>query len=297
MRTALSPLSVARPTGLRHALRLLADSLGEERLVPLAGGTDLFVYLNAGTHAGTRFLDLSPLAELRGVSRTRGGGLRVGALATFREIGMHPAVRAGWPSLAAAARVVGAAQIQNRGTIGGNIANASPAGDTLPVLLALDAELDLISDAGERSMPLVDFLRGPGRTALMPGELIRRVCFAPLPKDARSLFLRLGNRRGMLISVVSAALVLARDEDGRVRDCRIALGAVAPVPIRCPGAEAMLLGRRLDSGLIAAVATAAAAACRPIDDVRASADYRRHGVQVLVRRGLKRLTEAEGGSI
>lgn len=288
----MTSFEFSSPGSLPEACRLLAVT-GRR---PIAGGTDVIPQMRDGRFQADGLVDLGRLDDLRGIDRID-GRIAIGSLTTYTTMRDSSFLREHAPILAQVSGEIGGRQTQNRGTLGGNIANASPAGDTLPVLLALDAELDLISDAGERSMPLVDFLRGPGRTALMPGELIRRVCFAPLPKDARSLFLRLGNRRGMLISVVSAALVLARDEDGRVRDCRIALGAVAPVPIRCPGAEAMLLGRRLDSGLIAAVATAAAAACRPIDDVRASADYRRHGVQVLVRRGLKRLTEAEGGSI
>ncbi len=158
----------------------------------------------------------------------------------------------------------------------------------------LDALVDLASADGGRSLPLAEFLLGPGQTALRRGEIIRQVRFAPLPHGARSLFLRLGNRRGMVISVVSAAFVLQLDDAGRVADVRIALGAVAPTPIHCPAAETLLLGQRLDAALIDRAAAAAAAAARPIDDVRASAAYRRHGVRVLVRRGLAQLAGLEG---
>ena len=166
MKTAVSTLTIDRPRSLASALRALHDSLPSERLTPIAGGTDLFVYLNAGTHAGTRFLDLSTLTELRGVRAMKNGALRIGALATFRELGAHAAVRSRWPSLAAAAGVVGAAQIQARATLGGNIANASPAGDSLPVLLAHDAIVHAVSVRGERAVAFADLYTGYRRLAL-----------------------------------------------------------------------------------------------------------------------------------
>jgi carbon-monoxide dehydrogenase medium subunit len=280
------------PTSLREACRLLAVAGSR----PIAGGTDVIPQMRDGRFQAATLVDLSRIDGLNSVERVN-GEIAIGSLTTYTTMLNSPVLQAHAPFLAQVSGVVGGAQTQNRGTLGGNIANASPAGDTLPVLLALNATVDLVSDGGERSMPLADFLRGPGRTAMLPGEIIQQVRFAPLPEGAQSLFLRLGNRRGMLISVVSAAIVMALGEGGRVRDCRIALGAIAPTPIRCPVAEALLLGRRVDAGLIDEAAMAAAAAARPIDDVRASAAYRRHGVRVLARRGLTRLAGLEGATI
>ncbi len=279
------------PDTLAEACRLLAVTGSR----PIAGGTDVIPQLRDGRFQAATLVDLGHVRGLSTVERVN-GEIAIGSLTTYTTMLNAPLLQAHAPFLAQVSGVVGGVQTQNRGTLGGNVANASPAGDTLPVLLALDAAVDLISEAGERSLPLADFLRGPGQTALRPGEIIRRVRFAPLPQGAGSLFLRLGNRRGMLISVVSAALVLQVADGGVVRDCRIALGAVAPTAIRCREAEAILLGRRVDTALIEEAAALAAATCRPIDDVRASAAYRRHGVRVLVRRGLWQLAGLEVGN-
>lgn len=279
------------PDSLQEACRLLAVAGSR----PIAGGTDVIPQMRDGRFQAGALVDLSRLHGLEAIERVD-GQIAIGSLATYTAILNSPLLREHAPFLTQVSGVVGGVQTQNRGTLGGNIANASPAGDTLPVLLALDAVVDLVRVSGERSLALADFLRGPGQTALLPGEIIRRVRFAPLPRDAQSLFMRLGNRRGMLISVVSAALVLEMEDGDRVRDCRIALGAVAPTAIRCREAEKMMPGQRVSVALIEAVATAAAAACRPIDDVRASAAYRRHGVRVLVRRGLNQLAGLDKGT-
>lgn len=279
------------PDSLQEACRLLAVAGSR----PIAGGTDVIPQMRDGRFQAGALVDLSRLHGLEAIERVD-GQIAIGSLATYTAILNSPLLREHAPFLTQVSGVVGGVQTQNRGTLGGNIANASPAGDTLPVLLALDAVVDLVRVSGERSLALADFLRGPGQTALLPGEIIRRVRFAPLPRDAQSLFMRLGNRRGMLISVVSAALVLEMEDGDRVRDCRIALGAVAPTAIRCREAEKMMPGQRVSVALIEAVATAAASACRPIDDVRASAAYRRHGVRVLVRRGLNQLAGLDKGT-
>jgi CO/xanthine dehydrogenase FAD-binding subunit len=288
----MTPFEYKLPRSLQEACRLLAVAGSR----PIAGGTDIIPQMRDGRFQASTLVDLNQIHGLNTIEQID-GQIAIGSLTTYTAMLNSPLLREYASFLTHVSGMVGGVQTQNRGTLGGNIANASPAGDTLPVLLALDAAVDLISDSGERSMPLFDFLRGPGQTALLPGEIIRQVRFAPLPAAARSIFLRLGNRRGMLISVVSVALVLELEEDGCARDCRIALGAVAPTSIRCLEAEALLRGRHVDDGLVAAAAAVAAATSRPIDDVRASAEYRRHGAQVLVRRGLKRLIAWEGARI
>lgn len=280
----MQSLEFKSPGSIQEACRLL-DATGSR---PIAGGTDVIPQMRDGRFQAGTLVDISRIPDLSYVKQIN-GEIAIGSTTTHTMIVDSPLIQARARFLAEVSGIVGGVQTQNRGTLGGNIANASPAGDTLPVLLALDATLDLVSQSGERPLALADFLRGPGRTAILSGEIIRQVRFAPLAQGAQSLFLRLGNRKGMLISVVSVALVLELDAAGRVRDCRIALGAVAPTPIRCREAEAILLGRPVDAGLIENAAAAAEAASRPIDDVRASAAYRRHIVRVLVRRGLKQL--------
>lgn len=273
MKTALSTLQVQRPKTLANALQLLADSVTGERLTPLAGGTDLFVYLNAGTQPGTGYLDLSRLQELKGVKVVAGGSLRLGALTTFREIGAHARIAAGWPSLAAAARVVGAAQIQNRGTIGGNIANASPAGDSLPVLLAHDAVVRVASVRGERSIGFGSLYTGYRRLALAPDELITAVEIPAPPEGTAMFFRKVGTRAAQSISkVVFAGLVHV--ERGVPDVVRLAYGSVAATPVRAPRAEAALLGAKPSAATLAAASEALAQDFTPIDDIRSEADYR-----------------------
>ena len=172
MRSALSSLKLERPRSLAAALGALHQSVANERLIPLAGGTDLYVYLNAGTLAGRRFLDLTPLAEIGGI-RPRRDGVTIGALATFREIRTHPVLRRRFPTLAAAAAEVGGWQIQSRATLAGNVANASPAGDSLPVLLALDAVVRVQSVRGARAIPFDRLYRGYRQLDLAPIDDIR----------------------------------------------------------------------------------------------------------------------------
>lgn len=284
----MQSLEFKSPDSLQEACSLLADTGSR----PIAGGTDVIPQMRDGRLRAGTLVDLSRIPGLSYIEEV-GGEIAIGSMTTHTMIVDSPLIQAQAPFLSEVCSVIGGVQTQNRGTLGGNIANASPAGDTLPVLLALDAVVDLTGHAGDRSLPLAEFLLGPSRTSRLPGEVIRQVRFAPLSSRAGSLFLRLGNRRGMLISIVSAAFVLEVGEGGRVEDCRIALGAVAPTPIRCPKAEAMLLGRTISAGLIEEAAAAAVDASRPIDDVRATAAYRRHIVRVLVRRGLTQLAGLE----
>jgi len=271
MKTALSQLAVVRPRNLAHALRLLHESLGDERLVPLAGGTDLFVYLHAGSLSAKRFLDLSPLKELSGVRAGR-DGLAVGAMTTFDAIARHRAC-ANWPMLPQAARVVGAAQIQNRATIGGNVANASPAGDSLPVLLAYDAVVRLASVRGERTLPFAELYTGYRRLAMEPDELITGFLLPPRTPGAHERFRKVGTRAAQSISkVVFAGVVHAWR--GGVDLARLAWGSVAPTPVRARAAEHALLGRPASPDVARDAVNALARDLSPIDDIRSDAGYR-----------------------
>lgn len=258
MRTPLSSLALVDPPTLDAALAALA---ADPALVPMAGCTDLYVAVNAGTPPGSRFLNLWRLDELRGIAET-GSCLRLGALATYTDILSSPLVARWLPMLVEAARVVGGVQIHNRGTIGGNIANASPAGDTLPVLAAAEAVVVLRSAAGERRVPFTSFYTGYRATVRRGDELI--VAIEVPPVDGRQWFRKVGTRAAQAISKVVMAAV-------RAPAPRIALGSVAPTVVRARAAEAVLAS----GGSIADAQAALQADIAPIDDIRSTAAYRR----------------------
>ena len=269
---------------LDEACAALAD---RPHAVVLAGGTDLMVEANRGGRDMEDVVVVDRIPELRGWAQ-HGGSLRIGACTTCAEIG-DGELASLVPALAQAARTVGSPQIRNAATIGGNLGTASPAGDTLPVLAALDAEVEVRSASASRMLPLHDFVIGPKATALEPGELIAAV---HLPvTDGPQEFLKVGVRNAMVISVASLALVV--DRPGR--NVRIALGSVGPVPIRAVEAEVLAAERIdwsgngiLDSEVVERVCELVADAARPIDDHRGTIAYRRHAVAVLARRSLRR---------
>jgi xanthine dehydrogenase small subunit len=258
MATAVSRLSLLQPGSLDEAVRMLRD---EGPLVPLAGCTDLYVGLHFGAAPGPRFLDLSGLRPLRGI-RTRGDALVIGALTTYTELRASPLVRRRLPILAEAARWVGSVQIQNRGTLGGNIANASPAGDTLPVLAVAEAAVLLRSADGERRVPFGSFYTGYRKTVMRPDELIVAVEVPPV--EGRQWFRKVGTRAAQAISKVVMAAV-------RAPRPRVALGSVAPTVVRVPRTEAALAG----GGTLAEAQAALMDEVQPIDDLRSTAAYRR----------------------
>ena len=273
MRSALSTMNVARPRSLAHALELLQSANGAGRPTPIAGGTDLLVALNAGTHPGQSFLDLWNLFELRGI-RAGGSAVRLGALTTFTGIRRHPLLARRLPSLTAAAAEVGALQIQNRATLAGNIANASPAGDSLPVLLAHDAVIHARSVRGERAIPFETLYRGYRELTLAADELITAIELPFAAAGTFSAFRKVGTRRAQSISKVVFSGTLHRDRAGRVDHVRLAFGSVAPVTLRARNAEAALLGRAPARAALAAARAALSADIAPIDDIRSERDYR-----------------------
>ena len=277
------------PADLASAYALLADGDGAPWR-PLAGGTDLMVQL-AGEMGDPpeRLLDIWAIDELRGV-RVESEALVIGALTTYTEIRRSADVARLAPVLADAAATIGAAQIQNRGTIGGNVVNASPAGDTLPVLLALDAELVLGSSAGERTVPAADFWPSYRTTARRDDELLVRISI-PLVDDRRTQFRKVGTRRAQAISKVVMALSWRATGGGPWTDVRLALGSVAPTPVRARATEAALEGARPTRETAEAALAALVAEIEPIDDVRSTADYRR----LVAGRVLHRLVRDAGG--
>jgi CO/xanthine dehydrogenase FAD-binding subunit len=274
------------PRTLAELCQALADGSG--RLI--AGGTDVIPQMRDGRFQAERLVDLSRQGALRFVEG-RNGKITVGALTTYAHMIGSSLLQSEAAALVQASRLVGSIQTRHRGTLGGNIGNASPAGDTLPPLLVLNAEVTLMSARGERTPKVADLLQGPGRTAIGPDEVIHHVSFERLPPKAGSIFLRLGNRRGMAVSVASAAVMLQLGPGRVVDEARIALGAVAPTAIRCPQAEGVLKSQPLTDSRLGEAARIAAGECAPIDDVRGTAQYRRHVVAHLVGRALSSLAE------
>jgi CO/xanthine dehydrogenase FAD-binding subunit len=260
-------------------------------VTPIAGGTDLMVRITGeiGT-LPTRMLDISRLEALEGISLEL-GHLVLGARTTYTEIRRSALCREHLPALVEAAATIGAAQIQNRGTLGGNIANASPAGDTLPVLLATDAMFDLGSARGERSVAAAEFFTAYRETALAPDELLLRVRI-PLAAGRDTRFRKVGTRRAQAISkVVMAVSWRAHGPSAGWSDVRVALGSVAATPIRAAAAEAALEGARPNPETADAASEALVGELQPIDDVRSTADYRR----VVAARILHRIVRDAGG--
>jgi CO/xanthine dehydrogenase FAD-binding subunit len=268
-----------RARDLGEALAALARG-GAEAAV-LAGGTDLHVLMRSGARKPRVVVAIAGIPDLRLCEETD-GTVRLGAALCHAEIARHPLL-AEVGALAQAARAVGSPQIRNVGTVGGNVANASPAGDLYPPLLALEGRVGLASAASRREVALDDFVTGPGQTRLAPGEMVTGVAFSTPAGKYYSGFAKIGLRNAVAISVANCAMV-ATAPAGKFGDVRLACGAVAPRPIRMRKAEALLAGERLTAGLVEEVSRAASAECDPITDIRATAAYRRHVAGVLVAR-------------
>ena len=274
-----------RPQTIADAAAALAA--GDARA--LAGGTDLLVRLGREQGWPAGLVDLKSLPELQGIE-VRKDVLRVGAAAPLADLHAHPALAA-WPALAESLRVFAARAIRERATLGGNLANASPAADTVPPLIVYGAR----AVTTRRELPVEEVATGPGRTQLEAGEIITAVEIPRPPVGAVSVFHKLAFRDAMAIAVVNVAAQLVLE--GRVvREARIALGAVAPTVIRAHAAEAALIGKPLDDARIAACAAAAAADCAPIDDLRGTAAYRRTMVERILVYRLGRFASANPAS-
>lgn len=282
--------SYLRPTSLAEALDHLSAAnqnaqTSAGRPVILAGGTDFFP-ARVGRAVDDDILDLTGIADLRGIADSS-DGWRIGATTTWSDVANAdlPPV---FDALRAAARVVGGMQIQNSGTVAGNLCNASPAADSVPPLLAMRARVELASAKGRRELPLGDFITGNRRTMLKPGEIVSAILVPQPKKDAHSIFLKLGAREYLVISIAMVAIVL-EVENNVISAASVAVGACSAVAQRLPYLETELIGRRLNAALANRVEPAQFEALQPIDDIRASADYRREAAIVLVRRALTQL--------
>lgn len=267
---------------LGEALAAL-DERGDDAMV-LAGGTDVVVqFLRRDIRPG-RLVHIGHVDSLRGISS--GERTRIGATTTHWKLATSETILAEHCALAEAAATVGGRQTQNAGTIGGNVANASPAADLIPALLVGGADVTIASSSGERTVPLSEFLVDRKRTVLKPNELVTAISLErPAPRTGET-YLKVGRRKAMEVAIVGLAARLTLDGAGVVADARIAVCSVGPTAFRVPEAEAALVGTRADDDAIAAAGSLLAAAARPIDDVRGTATYRRRVLAPLLRRAV-----------
>jgi len=268
-----------RPTELDEAVRILAAQGGSV----LSGGTDFFPALADRAFSGT-VIDISAIHSMRGIATN--DELRIGGLTTWTDI-VNSSLPSSFDALKSAAREIGGIQIQNRGTIAGNLCNASPAADSVPVLLALDADVELISTAGARRVPLSKFIVGNRKTVRHADEILAAVIVPCTIDNAKSVFLKLGARRYLVISIAMVAVVVKADNNGTIADARVAVGSCSVTAQRLVALERELIGVGAQAGISSLVRLDHLSALTPIDDVRATATYRRDAALILVSRALE----------
>lgn len=270
------------PATVQEAIGLLAQ--GQARL--LAGGTDLIPQMREGRRVVPRVVDLKRIPELTAITRRADGGWRIGAAASIGKLGRDAAFAAEHAALLESARLVGSLQVQSRASLGGNLCNAAPSADAVPLLFSLGATARIAGPAGERSVSVEAIPTGPGRTSLQANELLVSLDLPARPKRWAAKYLRFTPRREMDIAVAGSGVVIDLDDNGRIAEARVTLASVGPVPILADEARQALIGKAPSMQLFAAAADAAAGAARPISDTRGSAAFRRELVAVLTRRAL-----------
>ena len=279
----MNQLSYERPTSLAGAQHALAKPGAQA----LAGGTDLIVQLRERRRKADVLVDLKHVAELREIGETADGGLLVGPSASATDLLRDGRIPERYPALATSLGMIGSRQIQNRGTLGGNVCNAAPSADAIPPLICYGAQCHLVGPGGERTIAIEELFKGPGKTNLADGEILARIVLPPQPAKAAAHYLRFTPRREMDIAVVGAGAWIALDDNNHIEAARIALASVAPTPIRSCSAEAALLNRPANAETFAKAALAAKEDVTPISDTRGSAEYRKSLVETLTRRALE----------
>jgi CO/xanthine dehydrogenase FAD-binding subunit len=278
------------PATLRDALELMERHQGG--LSVLAGGTDLIVRMKNGQSHPLVVMDVKKLPELNRLEWEEGEGIHIGAAVPLSKLAVFPTLVEKFGIFAQACAMIGSVQIRNRATMGGNVCNATPSADTPPPLLCLGAKAVVANLRNTRTIPLEEFFSGPGETALHPDELLVEIVIPTPPLSSSGCYLRHTPRAEMDIAVVGVGAFLVPSRPGdSVQEARIALGAVAPTPVRAPQAEAVLKGRHPTKALIEEAAGKAVEAIKPISDLRGSADYRTHLAKVLTQRALTRACE------
>ena len=270
------------PRSLEEALEMISD---RPEAIPLAGGTDLLVEVKHGSPSVETLLSLKRLPELQWCAHN--GTLTLGSTVTVGQIAANPQIQQDYRALAIGAGLIGSVQIRSVATVGGNLCNAAPSADTAPPLLVLGGEAVVVGSQGERTVPLEAFFLGPGRTVLQPGELLKEIVVPQPAEHSGSFYVRHTPRARTGLAVVGVAAAITLGTGGTITDARLALGAVAPVPMRASAAEALLPGHAVTDDLLQEVGATAAQEAAPTDDLRASAEYRQHLVNVLTQRALR----------
>ncbi len=277
-----------KPKGFNEALELLKDNQNGQYLV-YAGGTDLMPKLkNRKIDIPGAVVDLKGLSDLDYIRYNEQDGMTIGALTSIYDVATSSLVNEMYPVLAQGANSIAAVHIQNRATMVGNICSAVPSADSIPPLLTLEAKAKCVSHSGERDVSLLEFFSGPMQNVLQPGEIIKEIQIPPVKQGMKGKYLKLSPRVRMDLAIVGVA-VWGVVTEGIAQDVRIGLGAVAPTPIRAKQAEAAIHGKEMSAKVIEAVAKTAADEASPIDDHRASAEYRKMMIEVLAKRGLNSL--------
>jgi aerobic carbon-monoxide dehydrogenase medium subunit len=275
-----------KPKGVEEALSLLGSD-DEGKVMVFAGGTDVIPKLKGRLMKVPEVLvDLKGIPDLNYLVYEERSGLRIGALATIFEVAHSPFVKQGFAMLSQAANAIASTQVQNRGTIVGNICNAVPSADSAPALLCLGAKVVCVGKDGEREVDIGSFFTGPNKTALNMGEMVKEIRVPKMSVGSKGAYLKLSPRSKMDLAVVGVGAMVVK-EDGVFKGVKIGLGAVAPTPMRARKAEGVLIGSKVSDGVIERAAKAASEESKPIDDHRASAEYRRIMVEVLVRRAIR----------
>lgn len=281
------------PTTVEEAVSLLADHTGDCRV--LAGGTDLLVKMRSDMADPDAVVDLKRINALRQIGQEE-GGWRVGAAVSGAEMGEHADLVADWPGVVEATNLIGSTQVQGRCTMAGNLCNASPAADSVPAMVAAGAVARVVGPNGTRDVPVEEVPTGPGKTSLTKGEFIEAILLPARPARSSDAYLRFIPRTEMDIAVVGCAVSVTLDEGGICTAARVSLGAVAPTVLLVPEAAEALIGTPIDEPALEALAAAASAAAKPIDDKRGTVDFRVHVAGVLAKRAAVIAKKRAGGA-
>jgi carbon-monoxide dehydrogenase medium subunit len=275
------------PKSLKDACSLLSRLQGKG--VAIAGGTDLLVNMEEDKLKPDHLINLKAISDvnLQGIRYDENGGLVLGALTRIREIEKSDLIKEKFPILTQATHVMGTVQSRNLATVGGNLCNASPAADMAPPLICLGSKLRIVGTDGERSIMLEDFFKGPGQTVLRPGEIVTEIQVPPMLSYSKGVYFKHTIRRMLDLAIVGVGVVINWEPSTKVcKEVKIALGAVAPTPIRSKKSEEMIKGKKITESMIESAAEKAMEESKPIDDHRSSAEYRRHMVGILTKRGI-----------
>jgi carbon-monoxide dehydrogenase medium subunit len=272
------------PGTIEEAISSLTKYEGKAKVI--AGGTDLLVQIRGNVLKPEYLVDIEYIPGLDYIKYDEKQGLSIGALTTIRTLERSTELQKKYPVISQAAHQMASVAIRNVGTLGGNLCNAAPSADTAPSLIGLEAKAKLIGPDGERMIALEDFFTGPGESVLKPGELLVEIQVPPVPGSSKSVYLKHSIRGSIDLAIVGVAATVTMDGE-RCQDVRIVLGAVAPTPMKAKEAEKVLKDKKIDDDLIERASQAVLNECRPITDVRASAEYRREMVRVFTRRALK----------